>query len=194
MLQLQRNSLSLVAALLLVGSLATSYLASADPAVNDNGNGTKTILWDFSNPANYTASNVTIATNDLQLQSTPGGWTESSDSDFAATGIPDSTVRIANGSLRLRGNENNLVGNGDFSQAGNWTWTNGTSGTIVASRNLESGEFLHATADNSSQFDSMDTGAGWSSVSSFGATSTAVVDPLIKSEGLASVRDTITLP
>src|SRR5437773_1190245 len=175
MLQLQRNSLSLVAALLLVASLATSYFAAADPAVNDNGNGTKTILWDFSNPANYTASNVTIATNDLQLQSTPGGWTESSDSDFAATGIPDSTVRIANGSLRLRGNENNLVGNGNFSQAGNWTWTNGSFGTL-ANLSLGVGEFAHATGDNSTQFDRMETGAGWSGAQALGATSTAMLD------------------
>src|SRR5467141_1359828 len=117
MLQLQRTRLSLIAALFLVASLATSYLAAADPAVNDNGNGTKTILWDFSNPANYTSSNVTIAPNDLRLQSTPAGWTQTSDSDFIASGTPDSTVRITNGSLRLRGNENNLVGNGNFSQA-----------------------------------------------------------------------------
>ena len=72
MLKPQRTRLSLIAALLLVACFASSYLAAADPAVNDNGNGTKTVLWDFSNSANYTSSNVAIAPNDLRLGSTPG--------------------------------------------------------------------------------------------------------------------------
>jgi hypothetical protein len=194
MVQPQHTRLSLLAALLLVTGLTTSYLAVADPAVNDNGNGTKTITWDFSNPANYTSSNVAIAPNDLRLRSTPGLWSETSDADFLATGTPDPAVRIANGSLRLKGNEGNLVGNGNFSQAGNWTWTNGTTGTIVASQSLGTGEFLHVTADNSTQFDSMETGAGWAGATSLGAGSIASLDFLVKSEGAASMRDAITLP
>src|SRR6267378_3265422 len=194
MLQPQRTRLSLIAALFLVASLAGSYLAAADPAVNDNRNGTKTVLWDFSNSANYTSSNVAIAQNDLRLGSTPGAWTYTSDSDFLAGGTKDPTVRITNGSLRLNGNEGNLVANGNFSTTGNWTFTNGTAGTIVASQNLGTGEFAHTTSDNSTQFDSMDSGAGWSTVSSFGATSTAMIDSTVKVEGSGAVRDTITLP
>src|SRR2546428_7760860 len=194
MLQLQRTRLSLIAALFLVASLASSYLAAADPAVNDNGNGTKTVLWDFSNSANYTSSNVAIAQNDLRLGSTPGAWNFTSDSDFLAGGTRDPTVRITNGSLRLNGNEGNLVTNGNFSTTRNWTFANGTAGTIVASQNLGTGEFAHATADNSTQFDSMDTIVGWATVSSIGATSTALLDPAVKVEGTSAMRDTITLP
>jgi len=194
MLQPQRTRLSLIAALFLVASLASSYLVAADPAVNDNGNGTKTVLWDFSNSGNYTSSNVAIAPNDLRLGSTPGAWIYASDSDFLAGGTRDPTVRITNGSLRLNGNEGNLVGNGNFSTTGNWTFTNGTAGTTVASQNLGTGEFAHATTDNSTQFDSMDTIVGWATVSSIGATSTALLDPVVKVEGTSSMRDTITLP
>ncbi|TLZ53695.1 MAG: hypothetical protein E6K17_09275 [Methanobacteriota archaeon] len=194
MIQPRHNRLSLVAALLLVTSLATSYLASADPAVNDNGNGTKTAIWDFSNPANYTSSNVAIARNDLRLRSTPGSWLETSNADFAANGSADAAARVTNGSVRLVGNEANLVANGNFSQASNWTWTNGTAGTIGARPSLGTGEFLHATVDNSTQFHSMDTGGGWSGANSFGATSSPSLDSIVKVEGTASVRDAITLP
>src|SRR5947209_8655665 len=128
MIQLQHTRLSLLAALLLVTSLATSYLASADPAVNDNGNGTKTAVWDFSNPANYTSSNVRIATNNLTLGLTPGSWLTTSDADFAANGAPDAAAKVTNGSVRLVGNEANLVANGNFSQTSNWTWANGSAG------------------------------------------------------------------
>src|SRR2546428_4521065 len=136
MLQLQRTRLSLIAALFLVASLASSYLAAADPAVNDNGNGTKTVLWDFSNSANYTSSNVAIAPNDLRLGSTPGAWTYASDSDFLAGGMRDPTVRITNGSLRLNGSEGRLVANGNFLTTGITTFAYGYTGTIVTSQNI----------------------------------------------------------
>src|SRR3989442_8944779 len=119
------NRYTLVVALLLLGGFPASLHASGDPAINDNGNGTKTAVWDFSNPANYTTSNVAMAP-DLALRSTPGGWFETSDVDFTSNGTPDPTVRIGNGSVRLNGNEANLVANGNFSQTGDWTWTNGT--------------------------------------------------------------------
>src|SRR2546428_5871365 len=136
MIQPQHTRLSLVAALLLVTSFAMSYLASADPAVNDNGNGTKTAVWDFSNPANYTSSNVAIAPNNLRLGSTPGGWLETSNADFALNGTADAAARVTNGSVRLVGNEANLVANGNFSQTSNWTWANGTAGARGASGKL----------------------------------------------------------
>src|SRR2546422_2385571 len=140
MIQPQHTRLSFLAALLLVTSLATSSLARAAPAVNDNGNGTKTAVWDFSNPANYTSSNVAMARNDLRLGSTPGSWLETSDADFIANGSPDAGARVTNGSLRLTGNEANLVANGNFSQASNWTWANGTAGASVSGHRPRAGE------------------------------------------------------
>src|SRR2546422_7678285 len=44
------------------------------------------------------------------------------DADFIANGSPDAAARVTNGSLRLTGNEANLVANGNFSQASSWTW------------------------------------------------------------------------
>src|SRR3989449_3920507 len=167
MIQPQHTRLSFLAALLLVTSLATSYLASADPAVNDNGNGTKTAVWDLSNPANYTSSNVAMARNDLRLGSTPGSWLETSDADFIANGSPDAVARATNGSLPLTGNEANLVANGNFSQASNWTWANGTAGAIVADQSLRAGGILHSPTENNTPFPSMETNLGGASAAAF---------------------------
>src|SRR5437867_5421576 len=193
MVRLHVNRHIVVVALLLIGSIFVSFRALADPAVNDNLNGTKTARWDFWDPANYTTSNVAMSPGNLTLASTPGSWPQTSDLDFTANGTPDPTIRIVNGSIRLAGNEANLVANGDFAQVSNWTWTNGTPGTVVVQQVLEAAEFLHASADNSTQFDSMDTGAGWGPVSSgIGATSIPTVNSN-RTEGTASVRDQISL-
>src|SRR5437867_5896870 len=194
MVRLHVNRHIVVVALLLIGSIFVSFRALADPAVNDNLNGTKTARWDFWDPANYTTSNVAMSPGNLTLASTPGSWPQTSDLDFTANGTPDPTIRIVNGSIRLAGNEANLVANGDFSQASNWTWTNGTPGTVVAHQVLGAAEFLHASANNSTQLDSMDTGAGWSSATSgIGAISTVTLNLTNKVEGTGAVRDAISL-
>src|SRR2546428_3393465 len=164
MIQPQHTRLSLVAALLLVTSFAMSYLASADPAVNDNGNGTKTAVWDFSNPSNYTFSNVAIAPNDLRLGSTPGSWLGTSNADFAANGSADAAARETNGSVRLVGNEANLVANGNFSQASNWTWTNGTAGGIIVPESAATGGVRPTPAGTSTPIHPMGTNSGWAGV------------------------------
>src|SRR2546426_6040584 len=186
----------LTAALVLVSIVSSlgSIVSRGDPSVSDNGNGTKTAAWDFTNPANYTAANIAMTPNDATLGLTSGGWTQTSDADFSGNGTPDSATRVTNGSVQLSGNEASLVANGDFSQASGWTWVNGSNGTTLAQSSSETGQFSHATGQNNSRFDSMDTGAGWTVVASLGATSTAVLDPSTKVEGLNSMKDAITLP
>src|SRR3989442_1626286 len=180
----QSNRSTVLTLLLLALSVIAPLHATGDPSLNDNGNGTKTATWDFSNPANYTVQNVSMAANNLSLRSTPGVWSFSSTADFVANGTHDPAVQVTNGSLRLQGNEANLVADGNFSQAGTWTWTNGSRGAITANQNLGTAEFHHATINNSTQFDSMDTGAGWGpTTSGIGAISTPTLESANKVEG-----------
>src|SRR3989442_677119 len=93
------------AVLVLASLVSSSYagLARGDPAVNDNGNGTKTATWDFTNPANYTLSNIAMGPNDATLRSSPGGWIQSSNPDFVGNGTSDPATRVTNGSIQLAG-------------------------------------------------------------------------------------------
>src|SRR6266498_3206618 len=119
---------ALFTAILVIVSLVTSIftaLARADPSVNDNGNGTKTAAWDFTNPANYTLSNVRLEPDDARLESTPSGWVQTSDADFLSNGTLGPTARATNDSLQLLGNDANLVANGDFSQTTDWSPSDG---------------------------------------------------------------------
>ena len=186
----------LVMTLLLAAGLAASLgspPARADPFVTDNGNGTRTAMWNFSNAPDYVLSNVAVGPGGLALRSTPGFWLQSSDGDFAANGTPDPSVTITGGSLRLGGHEGNLVANGDFSSSGTWTYENGTTGAVTASRNLGSGELRHQSNNNSTQYDAMDVVGTWMIAGSGGATSQLRPENGIKVEGMGSVRDTISL-
>src|SRR2546427_9678082 len=98
MVRLHVNRHIVVVALLLIGSIFVSFRALADPAVTDNLDGTKTVAWNFSNSSNYTWSNVAMAANNLRLGSSAGEWCETLNSDFAAAGTPDVTVRVNIGS------------------------------------------------------------------------------------------------
>src|SRR2546427_3047814 len=124
-----------------------------------------------------------MARNALRLGSTPGSWLETSDADFIANGSPDAAARVTNGSLRLTGNEANLVANGNFSQTSNWTWANGTAGTNVADEGPGTGEVRHTPAGNSTQFHSMDTNSGWAGGKPFCGTKSPVIDFGVKGEG-----------
>ena len=194
-LESRHPSLGLAVLLVLTTAIATFLPAvRADPRVTDNGDGTRTAAWDFATPANYTMSNVAMGPGGLGLAQTSHAWLQASDADFSLNGTADSNVLVGNGSLSLVGHEENLVTDGDFATPGGWTYANGTAGTTFASWASGMGELDHATADNSTQFDSMDTGAGWGPVSSgVGAMSVLNLEPSTKHEGSGAIRDTISL-
>src|SRR2546426_7055684 len=177
----------LTAALVLVSIVSSlgSIVSRGDPSVSDNGNGTKTAVWDFTNPANYTAANIAMAPNDAMLRPTPGEWKQTSDADFALNGTRDAAVNLSNDSMQLRGTEVSLIANGDFSRLANWSWQNGTSGTLGARQNQGTGEFHHSTLNNSSRYDSMDT-LTWGFTGSPGASSSVSLSPATKVQGAAS--------
>jgi len=190
----RHSPLGLAVLVILTTAIATCLPAvRADPRVTDNGDGTRTAAWDFATPANYTMSNVAMGPGGLGLARTSHAWLQASDADFNANGTADSNVVIGNGSLSLVGHEGNLVADGDFGSPGGWTYTNGSAGTTSASWTAAMGELDHSTADNSSQFDSMDTGAGWVGVAEIGAMSVLNLESSTKHEGSNALRDTISL-
>ncbi len=185
----------LVAFLFLIGIGVASHLpgAQAEPSISDLGNGNKTAVWDFRDPSAYSTSGVEIGTGGLSLRRITSTWVQNSDSDFSSNGTPSSQVVVAGGSLRLKGNEGNLVGNGNFATTGNWTVTNSPSGSVLASLGGGTGEFSHVTPNNSSQFDSLDSSSSWGSAAGPGATSILFGESNVKVEGTGSLNDTISL-
>ena len=185
----------LVAFLLLVGMGVASQLpnARAEPSVGDLGNGNRTAVWDFRDPSAYTTSGVEIGTGSLSLQRITSLWLQDRDSDFSLNGTPSSQIVVGGGSLRLKGNEGSLLGNGNFVTTANWTATNSPSGSVLASVGGGTGEFSHSTPSLSSQFDSLDSSSSWGSVSGPGATSIVLGESNVKVEGTGSLNDTISL-
>src|SRR3972149_4178187 len=104
----------LIALLLLLGIGLSSHppTARADPFVTELGNGNKTAMWDFANPTASNLSGVEIGPGGLALEQLHSSWLPTSNTDFTANGTVDDQDAIESDSLRLRGNEGNLLANG----------------------------------------------------------------------------------
>ena len=173
-----------------VGLWAHPSTAVADPVIGDFQNGNKTATWNFENPSNYTVSGVEIGSGALALRRDDFWWIPS----FATGGTADPQVTVKAESLILRGNGSSLVANGEFTSNASWTFSNSTSGAVVAKASGGTSEFSHWTGNNGTQFDSLDTGAGWGPVSSgIGASSIILSESGVVMEGTGSLRDTISL-
>ena len=78
-----RVQLSCMILLLLLSNLfALVHDSSADPALQDNGDGTATATWSFQNPANYTSQNLSFGAGNVTLQVLPFQFIDSSQADF----------------------------------------------------------------------------------------------------------------
>ena len=62
---MRRSSAAPIALVLMLSALAVALVpihpAAADPTSTNNLDGTSDVVWNFSNPANYTLSNVRVA-------------------------------------------------------------------------------------------------------------------------------------
>jgi hypothetical protein len=56
--------------------------SSADPSIQDNGDGTMTGRWTFQNPANYTSANLSISPNSVTLKAKDVRFLDTSLADF----------------------------------------------------------------------------------------------------------------
>lgn len=78
-----RVQLSCMILLLLLSNLfALVHDSSADPTLQDNGDGTATATWAFQNPANYTSQNLSFGVSNVTLQVLPFQFIDSSQADF----------------------------------------------------------------------------------------------------------------
>ncbi|MCJ2563511.1 MAG: hypothetical protein LN417_05430, partial [Candidatus Thermoplasmatota archaeon] len=78
-----RVQLSCMILLLLLSNLfALVHDSSADPALQDNGDGTATATWAFQNPANYTSHNLSFGASNVTLQALPFQFIDTSQVDF----------------------------------------------------------------------------------------------------------------
>lgn len=68
--------------LLLSNLFALVHDSSADPTLQDNGDGTTTATWSFQNPANYTSQNLSFGAANVTLQVLPFQFIDSSQADF----------------------------------------------------------------------------------------------------------------
>jgi len=78
------------------------------PGVDPWGPQYRNANWSFDTPGNYTRLNTGIATGDATLLSSTGGFTWSTDADFAGNGSVDNAT-IAAGGVRLAGDASRLA-------------------------------------------------------------------------------------
>src|SRR3990170_1104208 len=128
------------------------------PGVDPWGPQYRNANWSFDTPGNYTRLNTGIATGDATLLSSTGGFTWSTDADFAGNGsVYNATIAV--GGVRLAGDASELAVNGGFFSPANWTFT--SSPPILASAPPFYGGFNGTAGMPPLLFDSMNSTTNW---------------------------------
>jgi len=78
-----RRAYPAVLFLLLLAGALSGFVARADPAISNEGGGIHRATWDFSNGANYTVTNVSLAPGNATLAATTGSQQWSGETDFS---------------------------------------------------------------------------------------------------------------
>jgi hypothetical protein len=169
-----RGRLLLVSIAILSAAVLASIPTSSgsDPNIIDNLDGTKTAVWDFENPSNYTHPNVALDGGLARLERINKSFVDTLTGDFlSAEGMENITV-TAGGEIELSGNAGDLVSTGDFSSDGPWVYSSSPDGNVTAARNAtaENVVLSHQSWMTDDQFDSMDdiSGSGWLQTGSLG--------------------------
>ncbi len=107
-----------------IGSFAP--MAGGAPSVKDLGTGNKTVSWNFTDPADYVATNVSLA-GTVELNVTSGQLVHDSDQEFAGNGTWDATnLSVSGGLVASMQYRKDLVVNGTFNSSLPWGYVNGT--------------------------------------------------------------------
>src|SRR6266566_2173202 len=92
---MRRSSAAPIALVLMLSALAVALVpvhpTAADPTSTNNLDGTSDVVWNFSNPANYTLSNVRVASGLATLRPQVTWWNSTTAADFAG---PDSATNV----------------------------------------------------------------------------------------------------
>ncbi len=92
---MRRSSAATIALVVLLSALAVALVpvhpTAADPTSTDNLNGTSDVVWNFSNAANYTLSNVRVAGGLATLRPQVTWWNSTNAADFSG---PDSATNV----------------------------------------------------------------------------------------------------
>ncbi|MFQ6107116.1 MAG: hypothetical protein ACE5QF_05970, partial [Thermoplasmata archaeon] len=164
---LRRRCLLLASVLVLQSMILIGFspVAGSDPAVIDNLDGTKTVVWDLEDPANYTHSGVTLAGGYAELERVNESFVDTLEADFLLAEATENISVLPTGEIRLSGNAGDLISGGDFSSDGSWDNTSSSGGNITAERDPmgENALMRHQSGMTDVQFDSMDdiVGSGW---------------------------------
>ncbi len=143
-----------------IGSFAP--MAGGVPSVKNLETGNKTVSWNFTDPADYSFTNVTLAG---RLDQTSDVLTQDATQDLVANGTWDNTnLTISGGSIASREFRKELVINGTFDASPPWRYANGTGGNLSAewSAANRTASYVHSRGASAAvQFDEMDAVAGW---------------------------------
>ncbi len=130
--------------------------SGSDPDVVDNLDGTKSVLWELDEPANFTYAGVSVSGGAAELERVNVSFTDSTEGDFLdAEGERNVSVNAA-GYVELSGNPGDLISVGDFSSSGPWSY--GTMPDITTGWNAttENAFLKHSSGEVDAQFDNMD--------------------------------------
>ncbi|MEE9490102.1 MAG: hypothetical protein V3V91_06650, partial [Thermoplasmata archaeon] len=161
----RRSCLLLVSVVVLQAAFLVGLPASSgsDPAVTDNLDGTKSVLWELDEPANFTYAGVSVSGGAAELERVNVSFTDSTEGDFLNAEAEHNISVNASNFVELSGNSGNLISVGDFSSGGPWSY--GATPDITPDVNLTAGNaFLrHSSGEVDVQFDNMDDviATGW---------------------------------
>ena len=145
--------------------LLTAYLLLPAPARADPTEGAefgpqfRTATWSFDNAANYTTVNAAVSGGAATLQPTGSQLVWTTGTDFLLNRSSSTNVTFEPGHLRLAGNPNELVANGDFNGPASWSFV--SSPNFTASNPLTYGRFDGTVGRAAQTFDRMESTADW---------------------------------
>lgn len=188
----RRGCLLLVSVVVLQAAFLVGLPVSSgsDPAVRDNLDGTKSVLWELDEPANFTYAGVSVSGGAAELERVNVSFTDETEGDFLSAEADHNISIDAGNFIDLSGNSGDLISVGDFSSSGAWSY--GTTPDITTGWNgtTENAFLKHSSGEVDVQFDSMDdiAGTGWFSMSSPGSTAGVIQETVIKVQGLGSMN------
>src|SRR3990170_1126178 len=184
-----------ILALLFLG-LFLAPLGGGDPTVGGAGGGINRATWDFTTPADYAATNVTLAPGNASLAKSSSWRNYTVDADFRNANESSSNVAVIGG-VRLLGDPSNRIRNGTFASGGDWTFN--STGNVTAGLDAGRARLNHSSAGATPimQFDSMDDVFGptpWTGAAFGGGSSSTLNQEFVfRIEGIGSLKDDITV-
>jgi hypothetical protein len=145
---LTRKAIHLLVLILVMQSIMAGFshrnASGQEPVVTDIGSWRRTATWALDDPGYYTSENTTFQSGAVDLSMNEYFWNESTPGDFSDGTLDDNVTITTDGNLTLKHDDTNLVQNGDFGVATDWSYVDGNGGYVLSERDgMQENAHLH---------------------------------------------------